>query len=102
MVDIQWLADATGADVVTKEDDLQAALDVATALVDTALADTWRDVPEAVRETVLKRAAYAEYVLLTASDAGNVLGADGTVVPGVSNDPLRKSWPLIKRYVNRV
>lgn len=93
-----------GADAVRDEEALTRSLALGVILAEQALADAWREVPEPVLDEVVLRTTYAIFAQAkTGSESGSFLGADGTqLVPGVPNDPLRKSWELIKRYTNRV
>lgn len=75
---------------------------LANALVDQTFAKAWRPVPDAVKDQVFLDTATNLYRRGATGDGGNMLAADGTPVVGVANDPLRKSWDLIKRYINRV
>lgn len=101
-VTVEQLANYCGADAVRDEDDLTRALAVADALVENVFLTPWRPVPEVVFDECVLRTGYSIFKQGGTSEGGLFNNADGTGVPGVANDPLRKSWDLIKRYTNRV
>ena len=101
-VSVEQLADYVGADSERDADDLTRALAVADALVRQALEGAWRGVPDAIYDECVLRTGYNIFKQGGTTDTGMFNNADGTGLPGVANDPLRKSWDLIKRYINRV
>lgn len=102
MVTVEQLATRCGTTVARDEDELTRALAFATAEVDRILATAWRPVPDVVRDECVLRTGYGIYKQAKTNDGGNFLTADGSAVPGVANDPMRKAWVLLKRYINRV
>lgn len=101
-ITVEQLAAYCGADPVRDVDDLTRALAVADALVGNVFEPAWRVVPEVVYDECVLRTGYSIFKQGGTSEGGLFNNADGTGVPGVANDPLRKSWDLIKRYTNRV
>ena len=101
-VTTEQLAAYIGADMSRDAGELGRALVLSTALVSQALANPWRAVPEAVRDECVLRTGYSIFNQGGTNNEGMFNGADGTPTIGVANDPLRKSWDLIKRYTNRV
>lgn len=106
-ITVQEIAELVGATKAgtpvseAKMPHVQHALDLAVVLVDTALEDQWRPIEVPAYTECVRRTAKAVYQR-SSSEAETTLNADGTVGINVANDPLRTSWPLIKRYVNRL
>lgn len=90
-----------GADVAEDTVEVTRCLDMANVLVTQALVQAWRVVPENVEDECVLRTTYNLFMQSHTGDA-NFVTADGSGLPGVANDPLRKSWPLIQRYISRV
>lgn len=103
MIDVAGLASYVGADATRDVTALQRSLDVATALITRALGTPWRTPSASEIDTwtldtaanIFKRGGTSDRNAMTP-------GPDGTVVPGVANDPLQKSWAQIKAYTNRL
>lgn len=102
MVTVETLSEYAGADLLRDSDSLTRALAVAVALVDSAFESAWRPVPEAIRDEVVLRTAFNIFKQGGTDTGNSFVSAEGNGLPGVANDPLQKSWPLIKRYINRV
>lgn len=104
------LAAAVGADETRDATALTRALDAANADLDRVLASTRIDgatgepivVPDGLRDIWTLDTASNYFKRTVTSDGGFSTGPDSTGVPGVANDPLQKSWPAIKRYINRL
>ena len=101
-VTVEQLATYVGASADRDSQELTRVLALAQALVEQALANPWREVPESVVDECVLRTGYSLFKQGGNTETGMFNGADGNAVPGVANDPLRKSWELIKRYINRV
>ena len=81
----------------------ESALAVGKAAVDTFVSGAWRPVPEAILDECYLRAATAVFKGAKSQESGSMLGADGTISGGfIANDPLRKCYDMLKRYVKRV
>lgn len=83
-------------------DEVTRCLFMANELVEQALASAWRPVPESIGDECVLRTTYNLFKQSHTGDNNTFVSSDGTGLPGVANDPLRKSWDLIKRYTNRV
>jgi len=90
-----------GADVTEDADEVTRCLLMANDMVGLAFAAAWRPVPESVEDECVLRTTYNLFMQSHTGDS-NFTTADGSGLPGVANDPLRKSWDLIKRYTARV
>lgn len=102
-IELDALATYVGATLPRDETELQDALDVASLLVSQALGNPWREVPTEVLDECVRRTAKGIWKARDVSgNTGMLTGADGTPYVGVANDPLQKSWVLIKRYTDRL
>lgn len=83
-------------------DEILRILTVANTIVERAIEDAWRPVPEVIEDEAVLRTTASLWALRRSTDTGNLLGAAGSGVQVVANDPMRKSWDLLKPYLNRV
>lgn len=99
MITWETLANRVGSDERHQEE-LERCIAVAAILVDGVAerAKVDRPVPELIRDECVLRTAESMFRASGNNDAGMLTGPDGTpmVAP---NDPLRKSWPLLRKYV---
>lgn len=103
-VTVEDLAKRCGTTVAADETELTRALEAAVAAVDMELEAAWRPMPSVWVDECVLRTGYSIFKAAKGNDvSGGILSGDGqSLVPGQPNDPTRKAWEIIKRYVNRV
>lgn len=83
-----------------KDASIKSAYNNAVIMIDTAIADPFRPVPESVREMMIMEVGATIYRRKNAPGNGQAQQYDGDVTPvRTPRDPLFEVLPILRRYV---
>lgn len=103
MITVEQAARYCGVEGQGLDDEIFRCLTIANDMVEQAIGNAWRTVPGPLEDECVLRATYAVWKQQTSLEGStSFVLPDGSALPGVPNDPLRKCWEILKRYVDRV